>query len=229
MATRIYFVSKPFSNPIYDEMEIEFEYFRGLSISQKQKSIGSMHENIRKRDGPRNILEISTKSPDPVGVKLSGFNLMYHDEINNIDYPVENVFQSSKVFEGGGPYRDLLLVHPRDAKRDKRLGNSGYLKHFDHNGTIWNRVPEPMFYDWIYMNALHRDRTLSEEVLRFDTFTDIEFNHKNMIRCQARSAAIYVSLYKSGMLEETLKDTGRLRDIYPPGTDENSPKSLFNF
>ena len=50
-----------------------------------------------------------------LGVKLSAFNL----KLNG--YTLENIFQSSKVFSNGGPYRDLMNVAPKEAKRDGRL------------------------------------------------------------------------------------------------------------
>ena len=69
-------------------------------------------------------MEISTKSMEAIGIKLSAFNL----KINS--YTLENIFQSAKVFEDGGPYLDLLDVSPKEAKRDERLHKSGSLKAF---------------------------------------------------------------------------------------------------
>ena len=40
---------------------------------------------------------------------------------------LECVFQGSKVFENGGPYRDLVLNSPYKAKKAKRLKESGKL------------------------------------------------------------------------------------------------------
>ena len=79
-----------------------FEWYSGFAVSQKQKSIKSLHNAIIKADGDAKPLEISTKSTETIGVKLSAFNL----RINN--HTLENVFQSAKVFEHGGPYLDLL-------------------------------------------------------------------------------------------------------------------------
>jgi hypothetical protein len=120
MAKRICFISTPSEYPIYKEIEVEFEYFNGFAVSQKQKSIRSMHENVNKMDKSLQILEVSTKSTNPTGVALSAFNLKFYEINTDKEYPLENIFQSSKVFERGGPYRDLLNVHPKDAKRDER-------------------------------------------------------------------------------------------------------------
>lgn len=99
--------------------DVSFEWFAGFSLAQKQRSISAMHNALIDADSSAVPLEISTKGNDPLGVKLSAFNLKLDG------YALENVFQSSKVFENGGPYRDLLDVHPKEAKRDERIRNSG--------------------------------------------------------------------------------------------------------
>ena len=62
--------------------DIEFQWHPGFSVSQKQKSIKSFHENATREHKLSNILEISTKSPTAIGVKCSAFNLIL--EINGI-------------------------------------------------------------------------------------------------------------------------------------------------
>ena len=39
---------------------VDFTWYSGLAISDKQKSIASLHENGKQLDGIKNILEIST-------------------------------------------------------------------------------------------------------------------------------------------------------------------------
>jgi type I restriction enzyme M protein len=56
--------------------------------------------------------------------------------------------------------------------------------------------------------------SLSEEILEYDAFTDIEFNHEKSINCQARSAAIFVSLSRLGKLEEALKNKEEFKKVY---------------
>ncbi len=228
MAKRICFISKPYEYPIYDEVLIEFEYFTGFAISQKQKSINSMHASILRADSSLKVLEVSTKSTNPLGVALSAFNLKCLDEISGREYPLENIFQSSKVFANGGPYRDLLNVHPKDAKRDERLKSSGNLVGFNYNDTIWEKDPKTMFYDWIYISSLYRNESLSKKILEYNAFTDIEFNQEKSINCQARSAAIFVSLSKLGKLETVLNNKEELKKIYSKGGNNNSQMSLFD-
>jgi len=163
-----------------------FEWFAGFAVSQKQKSIDSLHSAVLKSDVSAEPLEISTKSKNPIGVKLSAFNLKLDG------YALENIFQSSKVFTGGGPYRDLLEVSPKDAKRDLRLKNSGELKSFDYNGDIFPIIPKTVFYDYIYIKAVKKSLTAEEiqKIREYNYFTDIEFNPNRSINTQAKSVAI---------------------------------------
>ena len=228
MAKRICFISRPYEYPIYKEIEVEFKYFNGFAISQKQKSINSMHESIYRMDKSLQVLEVSTKSTNPTGVALSAFNLKFLNENTGKEYPLENIFQSSKVFERGGPYRDLLNVHPKDAKRDERLKSSGNLISFNYNDTIWEKEPKTMFYDWIYISSLYRNKSLSKKIVEFDAFTDIEFNQEKSFNCQARSAAIFVSLSKRGKLEDVLTNKEEFKKIYSNNRDDIIQISLFD-
>ncbi len=163
-----------------------FEWFSGFAVSQKQKSIDSLHNAILKSDSNAKPLEISTKSKNILGVKLSAFNL----KLNG--YTLENIYQSSKVFTGGGAYRDLMEVSPKDAKRDPRLKNSGALKYFDYNGDIFPLVPQTVFYDYIYIKAVKESLTDEEiqKIRDYNYFTDIEFNPNKSVNTQAKSVAI---------------------------------------
>ena len=53
---------------------IEFDWFPGLSKSQKLKCVNSLHLSA-KSQGINDILEISSKSDTPLGIELSAFNL----------------------------------------------------------------------------------------------------------------------------------------------------------
>lgn len=210
MAIRPFFMIS--DSEIFKEDNCEFTFYTGFALSQKQKSIESLHEQILKKYSNAKILEVSRKSENPLGIALSAFNLTL--PINNNEYPVENIFQSSKVFSNGGPYKDLLFVHPRDAKRDERLKNSGKLISFELNSNIWGLEPKTLFYDWLYTHALYRNKRLTNEIIQYDTFTDIEFNPNKSFNCQARSVAIFVSLYKKGIIEAYLRDKNLFKDVY---------------
>jgi type I restriction enzyme M protein len=227
MAKRICFVSRPERHPVFEEIEVEFKYYTGFAVSQKQKSIFSMHERIYQIDKTLKVLEISTKSPDPIGVALSAFNLKFVD-ISGEEYAIENIFQSSKVFEKGGPYKDLLYVHPRDAKRDERLQTSGRLKCFNYDAENWDLEPKTMFYDWIYVQSLFKNKDLSKKILEYNAFTDIEFNSNKSINCQARSAAIFVSLSKKRILEEAINNKETFKELYSTTNDNDVQLFLFD-
>ena len=163
-----------------------FEWYSGFAVSQKQKSIKSLHDAIIKADENAKPLEISTKSMETPGTKLSAFNL----QLNN--HALENIFQSAKVFENGGPYLDLLDMSPKEAKRDERLRNSGSLKAFRYQNEDFPFIPQTVFYDFIYITAVKKSLTVDEinTILQYNYFTDIEFNPAKSINTQARAAAI---------------------------------------
>lgn len=214
MAQRLYFVAKPSYQGLIIEKTIEFTYFAGQSKFQKQKSMDSMIYAIRAMESGGNILEVSTKSRTPLGNLLSGFQLEYFDKELGKGIPIINVFEGSKVFENGGPYRDILNCTPIEAKRDKRLLLSGKLLGFQHEGITYELKPRSLFYDWIYLNALNTHPEYHEELLGYDIFTDIEYNMKKMFACQARSVAYFVSLYRRDLLKEALKDIDTFKKIY---------------
>lgn len=159
---------------------VEFKWYPGLSVSQSRKSIASLHEAIGK-----NILEISRKSIDPMGNKLSAFNLKYNN------YPVECVYQSSKQFMHGGPFVDLLDAKAKDAKRDSRLKDSGMLISFIDPFTKkdWKLGP---YYHYIYIMACKETLTKEEidYIISFDGYTDIVFNPVKSKNTQAMSIAL---------------------------------------
>lgn len=170
---------------------IEYEYFSGFALSQKQKSINSLH-NAAEKKGISKILEISTKSPFDLGTKLSAFNLMLTKD--NDKFSVEQIFQASKVFEQGGPYLDLYDKTSKEAKMDIRLKSSGKLIAFKFQNSNFPIQPYTYFYDWVYSSALLENKPLLEKALEFNAFSDIEFNEKKSINCQAYSLALFCSI-----------------------------------
>ena len=207
MANRPVYIPKVSNeNPGVMVKDVEFQWFPGMSKSQKQKSIKSLHESANSLNiNP--ILEISSKSDIELGVELSAFNLMITTKKYKNNFSVETAFQSSKVFERGGPYSDLLEATSRQAKKDIRLKESGNLVKFIFFGKEFSLRPRTLFYDWLYINALHQNENLSNEVVTYQGFTDIEFNPKKSLNCQAYSAALYVSLRNTGSINEALIST----------------------
>lgn len=212
MAKRPVFISNPNNKDYVDVKNIEFEWHSGFSIKQKQKSMYSLHEKISENYPTLKVLEISSKSNIELGVSLSAFNLMIKTKRKK-EISVETAFQASKVFENGGPFVDLFEKTSKEAKKDKRLKNSGRLIHFQFFSRKWGLEPKTLFYDWLYLNTLVLNEKLSKEVLKYDAFTDIEFNPEKSVNCQARSVALYVSLYKSGNLHDALSSEEMFKKI----------------
>ena len=68
---------------------------------------------------------------------------------------------------------------------------------------------------------------LTKQIIEYDAFTDIEFNPSKSINCQAQAAAIFVSLYRKGILEEALLDIDSFeRIVYPKVFDEITGEQL---
>jgi hypothetical protein len=208
MANRPVYVAQRTAVSFVREKPVDFRWHAGLAVSQKQKSIAELHAAAKATLGIERILEISSKSPDALGVALSAFNLKLGYGERRV--PVEAAFQSSKVFLDGGPYLDLLEATPRDAKADLRLKQSGRLQAFRFQGTDWPLQPATVFYDWLYLTALAENPQLAEPLAEYQAFTDIEFNPEKSINCQARSATLYVGLLGEGLLDEALSS----REVY---------------
>lgn len=188
--------------PYVDVFNPEFVWNGGLSPTQKKKNIIALHQAFNARFPEKKVLEISSKSSEDPGIRLSAFHLeKYVPELGK-SVPVECVFQGSKVFAAGGPYTDLYTATARKAKKDSRLSTSGMLKGFRFNGRAFPLNPTTAFYDWLYINALLENPELAEGLKAYDAFTDIEFNPNKSLNCQARAAALFVALRREGLLEQ---------------------------
>lgn len=200
MAVRPVFVENHRA-PFFRTVEVEFIYNRGLSVSQKRKNICAIHDGFN-RMYPTPVLEISSKSMQEGGKELSAFNLPKYVPSLQQNVSVECAYQAGKIFQNGGPYTDLLSALPRDAKHDSRLKNSGALIGFVFEGQHFPLKPLYLFYNYLYISALLEKPRLSEIVLQYSAFTDIEFGPNSSVNCQAAAAATFVSLHKLGLLEQ---------------------------
>jgi len=180
---------------------VRFERHVGFATRQKKKSINDMHQVIRKKYGFNHVLELSSKSGNKLSFPLSPFSLKITDEHDGNQYSVENAFQSSMVFEDGGPYVDLLTAPSRQARKDERLMTSGEIIGYNYFGMEWGTEPLTVFYDWLYVNALKQNPQLHEEVMQYQAFTDITFNPKKSIHSAAYALALFVALNKREMLD----------------------------
>ena len=195
MANRPFFIPNNNKDELVKTELVEFKWFSGFAKVQKQKSISSFHENISKQFKYNKILEISTKSKDKLGVKLSAFNLKIN--FKDKEYFLESLFQGSKVFSNEGPYEDIYKKESIDAKKDERIKRSD-LKEFSFFGEKFTLDFD--FYSWLYFLALKQNKKLTSEMLQYQAFTDIEFNPEKSLNCQAYSAALYLSMIKNNIL-----------------------------
>lgn len=186
------------TKPYVDTYYVTCDLPKGFALSQKQKGIKIVHDSYIRNFKGIEPLEISSKSTIDLGVKLSAFNLK-----NNEGKTVENKFQSSKTFEDGGPFVDLLDISPSKAKKDERLFNSGRLICFTYKNINYPLNPKTAFYDYIYLMALLDNQNILDELSSYikdgASFTDIEFNPDRSINCQAKTIALYVGLKLAGI------------------------------
>lgn len=124
----------------------------------------SLHASAQSLSRVDRVLEVSSKSVVPLGVALSAFNLKFPMPARSSSICVECLFQGSKVFELGGPYRDIFDKTARDAKRDPRLQSSGRLTGFNFMEADWGLEPQSAFYDWLYIKALRSQCDLSNQI-----------------------------------------------------------------
>jgi hypothetical protein len=232
MAERPIFIPAPDSPELVKELSMRLTWHPGFAPSQKKKNVVALHESAA-RAGYAPLLEVSTKSEEKVGQRLSAFNLKVHsDRLGRL--PLESAFQGSKVFEHGGPFTDLYEADVRDAKRDQRLKESGRLTGFTFENLGFPLEPKTAFYDWLYINALYEHREwLRGHIFHYAGFTDIEFNPERSINCQARSCALLVTLMKKDWLNEAVSSPGAFisllsRQKYRPAhAQHNGQEAMF--
>ena len=223
MAKRPIFTPNLRGFPYVESIDIEFKWYSGFSNLQLQKSIASLHAAAGKLKKIAPILEISRKSASDLGNSLSAFNLLLKAP-DGQKVSVECAYQGSKVFEKGGPYHELYSVPSRAAKTDDRLRNSGALIAFNFCGEEFPTEPKTAFYDWLYMNALYQKKSdLLKELEAYQGFSDIVFNPNRSINCQARAAALFISLSKNELIDKrTLEDKDRYLEIITDKTQLSS-------
>lgn len=213
MARRPVFIPKPEGKHLVQECSFDFVWASGFSETQKKKNIAALHA-AAKKNGLTKVLEISTKSDDKVGRRLSAFSLRI--EIGDAEYPLESVYQGSKVFESCGPFVEIFEYEPREAKRYIRALNCGRLVGFELEGHQYPLNPKNAFYDWLYIRALaHHVDWISENV-EYDAYTDIEFNPEKQVNCQARAFAEYKSLVAKSELKLAVQDFEYFASLLSP-------------
>lgn len=213
MARRPIFIPKPHGTAPVRTEYVKFTWHSGLALSQKRKSIATLHEAARLELELGQVLEVSSKSAVPLGVALSAFNLSIRMPNGGAPLCIECAFQGSKVFELGGPFQDIFGKSATEAKRDVRLHTSGHLLGFCFLGRDWGLEPQSAFYDWLYINALAERSDLIEQLAGYSAFSDIEFNPDKSINCQAYSIALFMSLWRAGLLRQVIYSENSFLDF----------------
>ena len=199
--------------PYVKRVDVDFKFYSGFSDKQKRLCINSLHAAFLNLYPEKSVLEISTKSENPLGVKLSAFNLPVKIPDSDKFTVLESAYQGSKVFENGGAFTDLMYQSPRNAKKDSRLKNSGKLIGFQFGENKFPLKPINLFYNWLYITALAAQNELAEEILKYDAFTDIEFNPQKSVSTQAMAAAIFVGLNRAGLINSALETKENFLEI----------------
>ena len=235
MAERPIFMPAPESAELVNELFLSIKWHPGFAQSQKEKNIEALHEAAAQR-GIAPLLEISSKSKSERGRHMSAFHMAVPTK-NYGRIKLELAFQGSKVFERGGPFTDLYRKGDDEigqAKRDPRLQESGRLTGFCFEGIDFPLEPKTAFYDWLYCSFLWDHRDWAIKLYAYAGFTDIEFNPQRSINCQARAAALFLSLMKRGDLESALQSPTAfvqtlLQSRYRPQlrADDFAPQGLF--
>ena len=235
MAERPIFMPAPESPELVNELFLSIKWHPGFAQSQKEKNIEALHEVAAQR-GIAPLLEISSKSKSERGRHMSAFHMAVPTK-NYGRIKLELAFQGSKVFERGGPFTDLYRKGDDEigqAKRDPRLQESGRLTGFCFEGIDFPLEPKTAFYDWLYCSFLWDHRDWAIKLYAYAGFTDIEFNPQRSINCQARAAALFLSLMKRGDLENALQSPTAfvqtlLQSRYRPQlrADDFAPQGLF--
>lgn len=198
MANRIVFETK-LSKPYFKKVSIDTTFPKGW-LYKPELAIKEVNDMYKiKTDATEDPFEVSSAANNELGVKLSAFNLKNKD-----GKTVECIFQSSKKFEKGGPYLDLLDVPSNVAKKDKRLRTSGNLVAFVLNGKEYPLIPRTAFYDFIYISALLENKDLCENLDSYNAFSDIWFNPEKSSNCQAEAMALYRGLKQANKLDKAI-------------------------
>lgn len=202
MAERSIFIPSEVAPGLVQELGLHFSWHGGFSAAQKKRNVIALHQAAALK-GFQHLLEVSTKSEEKLGQRLSAFNLKVQLETCG-EIALECAYQGSKVFEEGGPYTDLYETDGKSARQDLRLKNSGQLRGFRFGNLEFPLQPTTAFYNWLYIRSIFPHRDWLRRLIAYSGFTDIEFNPGKSINCQARSCALFVSMMRLDLLKEDI-------------------------
>ena len=189
--------------PFFEKQEVDFQWHPGFSLSQKQKSVSSLHQSASESLQVSNTLEVSTKSPTKLGNQLSAFNLpgftTDKDYSSVREFSLETIFQTSKVFSPNISCKDLIRLEELEIRKEIRKRQKKNLSHFELEDEVWELQPVGAFYNYLYLRSLVQFEEFIDALIQHDSFTDIAFNPETSFNCQAESVSQLVGLIKAGV------------------------------
>lgn len=208
MAERgVFFAKKEY--PYFEEVYVQFPWFGGFAKAQKQRNTLSLAMNFEAAYPERRLLEVSSRSLFKLGNDLSAMSLSKRMSDGRI-VVMESAFQSSRIYRDDsgmqiGPFPELVELPGRECKKavkEASLGLHSYEYCFDGCNFPAPDFHISLFYDYLYLNALMEpENAATAALLResgYDTFSDLASKSLNS---QARSCAIYIGLWRSGLLD----------------------------
>ncbi len=213
MAIRPVFIPKDIA-PFVDEVQCEFKWNGGFALSQKRKNVKAIHDEFMIQFPGSNLLEVSTKSTEGIGVNLSAHNLMKYVPSLDRKVPIECIYHGAKVFTDGGPHTDIYDMPPITVKKYLHTVASGELSCFRFEEKDYPLLPTTAFYDWIYINAVLESPALIDTVINYDGFTDVAYTPGKCMACQARTVAMLVSIYKLNLLDKVKNFDDFIKLVY---------------
>lgn len=206
MATRPVFVpdTDPGHTQLVHEIEVDFQWAAGMEPETRKTNVARLHAGAAHRK-LENLLEVSPFGKDPFGAQVAPARLTVKDDASYFVSLIP-LYHGSKVFSGGGPYTDLYRKSEEEILGDERLTESGRFVGFRFQGLEWGLKSGTMFYDWLTLHAIDRNRNLSSAILKYAGFTDVGCLLREAGICHARSCALYVALVGKKILNEVSED-----------------------
>lgn len=219
MANRPVYASVASSSSLVWQFDCDFVWNKGLAKSQRKKNVKALHDAFIARTGDVSsmLLEVSGLSDSELGIALSAFNLKLdiegvmaklegRDAEGSKVVTVEVAYQAGKCISGQEPFKDILEMSSKEAKRDSRL-RMGPVTGFKLGETVFPVSPRTCFYEYLYLNALTQPQNegLLKKAVGYMYFTDLNFNPNKGISNQARALALGVALYHKGCLKKALE------------------------
>jgi len=107
MAEKPLFVPVSVGPKLVNEVYFSIVWHSGFAPSQKKKNIKALHEAAGQA-GYSPLLEISTKSDEKVGQRLSAFRLKVHSKDAG-EIPLESAFKEAK-YSNGAVHTKIFII-----------------------------------------------------------------------------------------------------------------------